>query len=42
MQVALRARMSDEELAEVKAEVHLVLAGSRPSGEVEEHQFGEA
>ncbi|MFI6265639.1 FxSxx-COOH system tetratricopeptide repeat protein [Micromonospora sp. NPDC051006] len=36
LQAALRARMSDEELAGVKHDVHRILAGARPSGEVED------
>ncbi|TDB72049.1 FxSxx-COOH system tetratricopeptide repeat protein [Micromonospora sp. KC723] len=36
LQAALRARMSDRELDEVKHDVHRILAGSRPSGEVED------
>ncbi|MEV4493702.1 FxSxx-COOH system tetratricopeptide repeat protein [Micromonospora coxensis] len=36
LQAALRVRMSDRELDEVKHDVHRILAGSRPSGEVED------
>ncbi|MBF9129557.1 tetratricopeptide repeat protein [Plantactinospora sp. S1510] len=36
LQAALRARMSTAELAEVQHDVHLVLAGSRPPGEVDD------
>ncbi|TWH70473.1 tetratricopeptide repeat protein [Micromonospora olivasterospora] len=36
LQAALRARMSESELAEVKHDVHRILAGSRPSGEVDD------
>ncbi|MEE6263340.1 FxSxx-COOH system tetratricopeptide repeat protein [Plantactinospora sonchi] len=36
LQAALRDRMSEDELAAVKHDVHLVLAGSRPSGEVDD------
>ena len=36
LQVALQKRMDDRERDEVKHDVHLVLAGSRPSGDVEE------
>ncbi|WP_433206673.1 FxSxx-COOH system tetratricopeptide repeat protein [Dactylosporangium sp. CS-047395] len=36
LQAALRARMSDEELAEVRAEAQLILAGARLPGEVDD------
>ncbi|MEH0937928.1 FxSxx-COOH system tetratricopeptide repeat protein [Micromonospora psammae] len=36
LQAALRARMSERELAEAKHDVHRILAGSRPPGEVED------
>ncbi|MBQ0892965.1 tetratricopeptide repeat protein [Micromonospora sp. U56] len=36
LQAALRVRMSDTELNEIKHDVHRILAGSRPSGEVED------
>ncbi|MEV1332645.1 FxSxx-COOH system tetratricopeptide repeat protein [Micromonospora costi] len=36
LQAALRARMPEEELAGVRRDVHRILAGSRPSGEVED------
>ncbi|QGN48564.1 tetratricopeptide repeat protein [Micromonospora sp. WMMC415] len=36
LQAALRARMTPDELAGVKQDVHRILAGSRPSGEVED------
>ncbi|MEU7982447.1 FxSxx-COOH system tetratricopeptide repeat protein [Micromonospora sp. NPDC049081] len=39
LQAALRARMSERELAEVKHDVHRILAGSRPSGEVDDPVF---
>lgn len=36
LQAALRVRMSDDELVTAKHEVHRILAGSRPPGEVED------
>ncbi|MEH1167719.1 FxSxx-COOH system tetratricopeptide repeat protein [Micromonospora sp. CPCC 205539] len=36
LQAALRARMSESELAEIKHDSHRILAGSRPSGEVDD------
>ncbi|MGX4654268.1 FxSxx-COOH system tetratricopeptide repeat protein [Micromonospora sp. SCSIO 07396] len=39
LQAALRSRMSERELAEVKHDVHRILAGSRPSGEVDDPAF---
>lgn len=36
LQAALRARMSESELNEVKHDVHRILAGARPSGEVQD------
>ncbi|MEO3778016.1 FxSxx-COOH system tetratricopeptide repeat protein [Micromonospora sp. B11E3] len=36
LQAALRARMSPDELNEAKHDVHRILAGSRPSGEVDD------
>ncbi|MEU7864907.1 FxSxx-COOH system tetratricopeptide repeat protein, partial [Nonomuraea sp. NPDC049141] len=36
LQTALRARMTDDELVTAKHEVHQILAGSRPQGEVED------
>ncbi|MFG2013091.1 FxSxx-COOH system tetratricopeptide repeat protein [Micromonospora sp. NPDC048868] len=36
LQTALRARMTDDELVTAKHEVHQILAGSRPPGEVED------
>ncbi|MGN9906276.1 FxSxx-COOH system tetratricopeptide repeat protein [Phytohabitans sp. LJ34] len=35
LQAVVRARMTDEELAEVRQQVHRVLCGSRPDGEVD-------
>ncbi|MFI9644434.1 FxSxx-COOH system tetratricopeptide repeat protein [Micromonospora sp. NPDC051925] len=39
LQAALRSRMSEQELMEVKHDVHRILAGSRPSGEVDDPVF---
>ncbi|WP_426505177.1 FxSxx-COOH system tetratricopeptide repeat protein [Dactylosporangium sp. McL0621] len=36
LQAALRVRMTDEESAEVRSEAHVILAGSRPPGEVDD------
>ncbi|MFJ6194478.1 FxSxx-COOH system tetratricopeptide repeat protein [Micromonospora sp. NPDC092111] len=39
LQAALRSRMSESELNEVKHDVHRILAGSRPSGEVDDPAY---
>ncbi|WFE65712.1 FxSxx-COOH system tetratricopeptide repeat protein [Micromonospora sp. WMMD714] len=39
LQAAMRSRMPEPELREVKHDVHRILAGSRPSGEVDDPAF---